>query len=132
MRDGVLDLRTAVAVALLGAVLGDLAGYGLGQWSGSWAARLARGCRGTRWHQAQGLFHRHGALAIWSTRFLLTSLDKPANLIAGGTRYDLRRFVLYGIAGRAAWLALYGGLGYAFGSEWQVAAANCLAGVKMV
>jgi membrane-associated protein len=121
-RDGVLDPPPAMVVALVGAVLGDLIGYGLGQWGSGWVARFARGRRATLWYRAQDLFQQHGALAIWSTRFLLTSLDKPTSLIAGGTRYDLRCFVVYGITGRAAWLALYGGVGYAFGSEWQVVA----------
>lgn len=115
-RDGVLDPPTAAVIALLGAVLGDLIGYGLGYWSSGRVARWAWGRRATLWHRAHDLFYRHGALTVWSTRFLLTSLDKPTSLIAGGTRYHLGRFVGYGLAGRVVWLALYGGLGYIYGS----------------
>ncbi|MBN1658863.1 MAG: VTT domain-containing protein [Anaerolineae bacterium] len=118
-RDGVLDWPAAAAVALAGAVLGDLLSYGLGRLTGGRLVRVAPGRRAMLWQRAQDLFHRHGALAIWLTRFLLTSLDKPASVIVGGIGYDLGRFVACSVAGRAAWLALYGGLGYAFGGDWH-------------
>jgi membrane protein DedA with SNARE-associated domain len=41
-------------------------------------------------------------------------------LASGASGYEFGRFVAYGIAGRAAWLALYGGLGYAFGHQWPL------------
>ncbi|HSJ59295.1 MAG TPA: VTT domain-containing protein [Anaerolineae bacterium] len=120
-RDGVLDWRAAAAVALAVAVLGDLLGYGLGRLAGGRVVHVTSSRRAMLWQRAQALFHRHGALAIWLTRFLLTSLDKPASVIVGGIGYDLGRFVACSVAGRTAWLALYGGVGYAFGGDWHAA-----------
>jgi membrane-associated protein len=51
---------------------------------------------------------------------LLTALDVPTNLIAGSSRYAYQRFLTYDVAGRVTWILLYGGLGYAFGSQWEV------------
>ena len=54
---------------------------------------------------------------------LLTALDVPTNLIAGGSRYSFRRFLAWDIAGRVTWLLIYGGLGYLFSSQWQTVTA---------
>ena len=69
---------------------------------------------------ATGAIPQAGGLAILSTRYLLTSLDVPTNLIAGSSGYSLRRFIVWDIVGRTIWLLLYGGLGYAFGSQWEM------------
>jgi len=53
------------------------------------------------------------------TRFLLTSLDVPINWVAGSGRYPFCRFFAVDLAGRLAWVLLYGGLGYLAGSQWQ-------------
>jgi len=51
---------------------------------------------------------------------LITALAVPTNLIAGGSGYKFQRFMLYDFIGEATWIILYGGLGYAFGSQWEV------------
>jgi membrane-associated protein len=121
VRQGVLDWRVAIGVSLAGIVLGDVLSYGLGRFAGGWVESLVPGRSALLWHKAQARFKQQGALAVWLTRFLLTSLDVPTNLIAGGSSYEFRRFLTCVVAGRTAWLTLYGGLGYAFGSQWQIA-----------
>jgi membrane protein DedA with SNARE-associated domain len=117
-RQGLLDGTTAGLVALASVVLGDLISYGLGQSGGELVQRTLLRGRRTLWDQALARFRRYGALAIYSTRVLLTSLDVPTNLVAGSSRYGLGRFVAYDVAGRLTWLALYGGLGYIVGQQW--------------
>ena len=51
--------------------------------------------------------------------FANTPLAVPVNLIAGGSGYSFRRFFLYDVAGEVTWLALFAGLGYLFGSQWE-------------
>lgn len=119
-RQDLLDWRAVIIVGLAAVVLGDVVSYGLGRVAGRRVDCLFRERRAALWQKAQERFRQQGALAIWLTRFLLTSLDVPTNLIAGGSGFEFRRFLAYGIAGRAAWLALYGGLGYAFGSQWPL------------
>jgi membrane protein DedA with SNARE-associated domain len=120
-RQGLMDWQAAALVGLVGVVAGDVVSYLLGRVAGGWVQRSVREKRATLWQKAQTQFNRHGALAIWLTRFVLTSLDVPTNLIAGGSSYAFRRFLAHGLVGRVLWLALYGGLGYAFGSQWSVA-----------
>ena len=60
---------------------------------------------------------RRGGIAIYLTRWLFTPLALPTNLIAGSSGYPFWKFLLFDIAGEITWILLYGGLGYAFGSQ---------------
>lgn len=118
VRQGIIDWPSAVAFGLLGAVLGDSISYGLGRFAGEWIER--RFGNSSVWQNAQATFQRRGGLAIYLTRWLLTPIAIPTNLIAGGSRYPFWRFLSYDLAGEATWIILFGGLGYAFGSQWEL------------
>jgi membrane protein DedA with SNARE-associated domain len=72
------------------------------------------------WQQANQAFQKGGGAAIFLTRWLLTSIAIPTNWVAGGCGYRFDRFLLYDLLGEATWIALFGGLGYWFGSQWEV------------
>jgi membrane protein DedA with SNARE-associated domain len=118
VRQGVLDLFTASGLGLLGAVLGDSASYAIGYFAKGWVER--RFGQSTAWQKARATFERRGGLAIYLTRFLITPLALPTNLIAGSSGYPFGRFFGYVVAGEFTWIVLYGGLGYAFGSQWEL------------
>jgi LPXTG-motif cell wall-anchored protein len=59
-------------------------------------------------------------MAIYLTRWLLTPFALPTTLIAGSSNYPWRNFTLFVILGQATWITLYGGVGYAFGSQWEL------------
>ena len=117
-RQGVLDMGLAAGWGLLGAVAGDSLSYGLGRFAGVWMER--RFGSSAAWHKAQQTFDRRGGWAIYLTRFLLTAAALPTNWIAGSSRYSYRRFLWVGAVGELTWLAVYGGLGYLFGSQWEL------------
>ncbi len=118
IRQGVIDWGAALGFGLLGAVLGDSASYAMGRFAKGWVQR--RFGQSSTWQTAQATFERRGGMAIYLTRFLLTPLAIPTNLIAGSTGYSFWRFLAYDIAGEATWIVLYGGLGYTFGSQWEL------------
>lgn len=119
-RQGIIDWSVALFMGLLGVILGDNISYATGHFARGWAQRRFGDSQSEIWRRAQDRFEQGGGVAIYSTRFLLTPLAIPTNLIAGGSGYDHRRFLTYDIAGEATWLLLYGGLGYTFGSQWQL------------
>ena len=41
-------------------------------------------------------------------------------MIAGLNGYSWKRFLAYDGAGEVTWVLLYGGLGYIFGSQWEI------------
>ncbi len=72
------------------------------------------------WRSARASFQQRAGLAIFLTRWLITALAIPTNLIAGGSGYKFSHFMAYDIAGEIMWISLYGGLGYLFGSQWEL------------
>ena len=115
VRQGVLDVYTTPALGLTGAVLGDTLIFGLG--------RIARVPmqkqfgQSVAWQRAGAFFNRRGGLAIYLTRWLVTPLAIPTNLIAGSSGYPFGKILFYDITGEITWAVGYGGLGYAFGSQ---------------
>ncbi|MCI0643390.1 MAG: VTT domain-containing protein [Chloroflexi bacterium] len=116
-RQGIIHWADSSGLGLLGAVLGDSASYAIGRFAKGWVER--RFGQSAVWQKAQTTFGRRGGLAIYLTRFLLTALAVPVNLIAGGSGYPFWRFLLYDVAGEVTWIVLFGGLGYLFGSQWE-------------
>ncbi len=117
VRQGVIHWADSSSFGLLGAVLGDSASYAIGRFGKGWVER--RFGQSATWQRARDTFERHGGLAIYLTRFLLTALAVPINLIAGGSGYAFWRFLIYDVVGELTWIVLYGGLGYIFGSQWE-------------
>lgn len=117
-RQGVIDWYIALPLGLLAAVLGDSLSYGVGRFANGWVQK--RFGNSPSWQTAQDTLEQRGGQAIYLTRFLLTPLAIPTNLIAGGSGYPFLRFLFYDIAGEGTWLLLYGGVGYVFASQWEI------------
>jgi len=120
-RHGLVRWGLAVFAALAGATLGDSLGYVIGRFASDWAQRRY-GDSGT-WRKARNRFHRNGDLAIFITRFLLTPLAVPTNLIAGISRYPYRLFFIYTVAGTMVFIVFFGGLGFMFSEQWRALGA---------
>ncbi|MEW5959357.1 MAG: DedA family protein [Chloroflexota bacterium] len=117
IQQGVLDLYSTAIVALVAAVLGDTLSYGIGRLLRR--PIVSRFGQSPGWRNAEMYFNRRGAVAIYLTRWLLTPLAVPVNLVAGSSSYTVTHFIGTATAGELTWLALYGTLGYMFGSQWE-------------
>lgn len=117
IQQGVLDLATTITLGLVFVVLGDTLSYGMGRRLRHPIQR--RYGQSAAWLRAEEYFARRGAIAIYLTRCVLTPIAVPVNLVAGSSKYPVRRFVAYDAAGELTWLLGYGTLGYLFGSQWE-------------
>ena len=115
---GILTWHTTALLGLVGAVLGDMLSFGLGYYAKDGVN--ARFGKSSAWSSARDTFDKRAGLAIYLTRFLVTSLAIPTNLIAGGSGIRFRRFMTWDILGELTWILLYGGLGFWFGSQWEI------------
>jgi membrane-associated protein len=116
-RQGSLDWYYAAALGLTGAVVGDSLGFALGRWGGK---RISHRYGETKlWVNALSTFNRGSGVAVFLTRFLVTSGAVPVNFMAGNSKLRFRSFLFYAIAGEAMWIILYGGAGYFFSSQWE-------------
>lgn len=117
-QQGYFDWPIMAALGLIGAVLGDSLSFCMGYYGKGWV----QGKIATRptWSNALTQFNNRAGAAIFLTRFLITALAIPTNLIAGSSGYSFRRFMVYDVLGEMVWVLGYGGLGYLFGSQWEV------------
>jgi len=117
-QQGFLDWLSIAVFGFLGAVLGDAISFGMGFYAKNWVSKRFEGS--PTWKSARDTFDSRAGMAVYLTRFLITALAVPTNLIAGGSGIQFRRFLLYDSLGELTWVILYGGLGYLFGSQWEL------------
>jgi len=117
IREGVLSPESVALIGLPGALLGDSLSYTLGHLAQEWLLQRFGGT--SAWQCAGQNFYQHGGLAIFLTRWLFTGIAIPTNLVAGGSGYSFSRFLVMALFGETTWMALFGSLGYWFGSQWQ-------------
>ncbi|MBK9600728.1 MAG: DedA family protein [Anaerolineales bacterium] len=117
-QQGILPWATTAVIGLVGALAGDTLSFSIGHYAKDWAQKRFE--NSTLWLNAKNSFQQHAGLTIFLTRWLITAVAIPTNLIAGGSGYKFSHFMAYDIAGESVWILLYGGLGYMFGSQWEL------------
>lgn len=118
IRQGMVELAPTLSLALLGVVIGDSLSFAMGYYARERVTK--RFGQSAAWSDAQNTFKKYGGVAIYFTRFLVTPLAIPTNLIAGSSGYAYHRFLVYILTGEITWLLLFGGLGYTFGTQLEV------------
>ena len=117
-KQGLLTWYSTGLIAVASVVLGDNLSYAMGYFAREPVLRRFQDSE--RWIQAEEAFNRWGGMAVVWTRFLITGIAVPVNLIAGTSGFGIRRFFVYDLIGEAIWIFGYGGLGYLFGTQWEV------------
>jgi len=120
-RQGFLSWHSTGLIGLTCVVLGDCLSYAMGYYAREPVLRRFRGS--ANWLQAENTFQRWGGMSIVFTRFLITAIAVPVNLLAGTGNFPFRHFLLYDLAGEAIWIFGYGGLGYLFSTQWEPVSA---------
>ncbi len=117
-QQGILNGFALATFGLVGVVAGDAIGFGMGFYARKWVSDRIE--VSPTWKNARDTFKARAGMAVFLTRFLLTALAVPTNWIAGGSGIPFRRFLIYDTLGELTWILLYGGLGYLFGSQWEL------------
>jgi membrane-associated protein len=113
---GTLRAPLACLTLASAAVLGNMANYGIGRAIGppAFSGRY-RLLRVEYLERTEEFFRRHGALAIFLSRFI-PIIRTCAPFVAGVGRMPYRRFFAYNLAGGCAWVLLFIWGGYLFGN----------------
>jgi membrane protein DedA with SNARE-associated domain len=120
VQQGNLDLRYAIVVGILGAIIGNQIGYWVGHRAGrSFVLKWGRYVKLTpeRLEQVERLFARHGGMAVFAARFFSVSRVLEA-LVAGTSRMRFGTFLFYSVLGGAVWATAVVLVGYFFGQSW--------------
>jgi membrane-associated protein len=117
-RQGFLSWPVTGLVAFICVALGDSLSYSMGYYARE--SVLRRFSTSQQWAQAEKSFQNWGGMSVFLTRFLITGIAVPVNLLAGTGSFPFKRFLIYDVLGEAIWIFGYGGLGYLFGTQWEV------------
>ena len=123
---GELDIAALVAAAAGGAILGQMAGYGIGRSLGvaalrRWGPRI--GLTDDRVLLGRYLFRHHGGKVIILGRFA-AFLRALGALLAGANGMPWRRFLVADVVGGCLWAAVYGFGAYALGHQMEAYARS--------
>src|SRR4029450_6343264 len=114
---GELNVVHVILAAMIGAIVGDNAGFWIGRTVGfRWVVRHRSRLRLTtrRLKLGQYLFLRHGGKVVFFGRFVVV-LRALAALLAGLNCMTWGRFLLFNALGGIVWAGAYGLGAYAFG-----------------
>jgi membrane-associated protein len=117
-RQGILPWHTTALISIVSVVTGDVISYSFGFYARKKV--LDRFSDTPRWKQAEETFRKWGPLSIFFSRFLVTAIALPVTLLSGTTRFPFKKWLTYDATGETVWILGYGGLGYLFGSQWEV------------
>ncbi|MEC8628731.1 MAG: DedA family protein [Pseudomonadota bacterium] len=112
---GDISAITAIGAAFIGAVLGDLTGFHIGQRGARILARLSGGPKRARlMARARTALRQRGTPAVFLSRWLFSPLGPYVNFAGGAAALPLMLFARAAIAGEAVWVLTYTGAGYLF------------------
>jgi len=117
---GRASLSVMIAVAVVGAVVGDSAGYEIGRHFGDrlHRGRLGRRIGDERWARAEAYLQTHGGRAVFFGRFVgVMRALVPA--LAGASHMPYRRFLAWNALGGLIWAPGLVLLGFAAGSSYR-------------
>lgn len=119
---GVLDPWLVGAIAVVGAVAGDQAGYWIGRRFGT--GMLLRFGRYVfidhrRLDATRRYYQKHGGKTVFFGRFT-SILRSFGPVVAGASRMPYPGFLLWSLASCVVWGAVFTLIGYFFGASWDV------------
>lgn len=121
---GSMDMRSAVVLAMLAALLSDSLWYELGKRRGTRVLSFL--CRislepDSCVRRTQNLFTKYGARALLAAKFV-PGLGSIATPLAGISRVSWPRFLFFDAAGTLLWAGAFTGAGYLFSDRLEKAA----------
>jgi membrane protein DedA with SNARE-associated domain len=114
-----LSIELVIAAAIVGAVMGDNSGFGLGYFGGyRLLLRYGRyiGLHERRVKLARYIFLKHGAKVVFFGRFV-SVLRTYAAFLAGTARMPWWQFLIFNAAGGILWAVAYGAGAYFLGQQ---------------
>ena len=113
---GDLDFVSVMLAAILGSIVGDHLGYGLGRLGGERVLHgLAKVLKaGAVVQKAEDAMQKWGGFSVFLSRWLITAIGPYINFISGITNYRLFKFSFWDVVGETLWVGVYVGLGMVF------------------
>ncbi|MEP7166585.1 MAG: DedA family protein [Candidatus Woesebacteria bacterium] len=120
--DGSLNVITLIILITITAVIGDVFAYYVGQRIDVRTLEKHGHKFGLTRPILRGVdvfFRKWGTAGIFFSRWLVTPLGVPMNVLAGMKRYSMKKFMICSLVGECMWASIYVSLGFMFGANWQ-------------
>ncbi len=119
--DGTLNIFILIPAVAFIAIIGDVLGYYLGHKFGyllvnRFTSKI--GITNESLKDVEVYLANWGRWSVFLTRWLITPIGIPINLVAGITHFSFRKFLAIVILGELLWSFIYLYTGYFFGSNW--------------
>lgn len=116
---GDLAMAPVAVAALVGAILGDQAGYWTGRVGGQglWDRLKAKPKMSAMMDRAETELHHRATIAVIASRWPFSALGPWINLVSGSTKVGWKRFSVAVFIGDLVWVGVYLGLGYVFAAR---------------
>jgi len=119
--DGTLNIFILIPFVAFIAIIGDVFGYYLGQRFGyllinSFTSKV--GITNESLKDVEVFLAKRGRWSVFLTRWLITPIGIPVNLVSGITHYSFKKFLPIVILGELLWSFIYLYTGYIFGANW--------------
>ena len=114
---GLYDFGDAVAIASVGAILGDLFSFVLGRRGIDPAKRFPKLFSQTTVDRAETFMHKNGVAGVFLGRFI-GPLRPFIPFVAGVLKMPWQRFMIMNVLSGILWAASYLAIGFFFGQFW--------------
>lgn len=113
---GVLHVAVLWPLLVGAAFLGDVVNYSIGRWLGKHLLSKPRKyLKPEHVWEAQAFYEQHGGLAIVACRYL-PIVRTLVPFVAGVTKMEFHRYLLFAFVAAATWVTIFLGAGYLFGN----------------
>jgi len=119
---GYFSFKYVLIVAILGNILGDIAGYLISFYFGKDFLRrigLKRVVESKKFISLENSYADHVVSIILLSRFFITGLGSIVNILSGLSKISFKKFLIYALSGEIIYVLFFASLGYIFGVEWE-------------
>lgn len=118
---GAMDIRTAIALASIGSIAGDQAGFAIGKFGGQALVRRYKTLLGSekKLRELEVRTRKWGAAGIFFSRWLVSPLGPWVNFASGAGAYSWLQFTIWDVIGEIFGAILFIDLGRIFSDRVQ-------------
>ena len=119
---GYLDPFYVCAISFTGSILGDSLAFFISyKWGGTLLMKIGfkKILQSKKFKSLEYYFLEHSFSTIFYSRFLITNLGVPINILAGLSKTSFKKFIFFGYIGELTYVLMYVGIGYATDGAWQ-------------
>ncbi|MDD2565781.1 MAG: DedA family protein [Candidatus Gracilibacteria bacterium] len=119
---GYLDFNIVLITSFFGCLSGDIIGYLISFFYGKnilMRIGFSKIINSPKFEKLEIYFKNNSIKSILLTRFVITGLSAPVNILAGLSKIGHKKYFIYNVSGEIIHIVIFVGTGYYLSNEWQ-------------